>query len=57
MRQLTRASNTLATGIVVSGLFVSSSLVLRSGFTQLASVGFMVALVLSLWLIWNMSRQ
>lgn len=57
VRQLTRASNTLATGIVVSGLFVSSSLVLRSGFTQLASVGFMVALVLSLWLIWNMSRQ
>ena len=31
VRQLTRASNTLAVGIVISGLFVASSVVFRAG--------------------------
>jgi ubiquinone biosynthesis protein len=57
VRQLTRASNTLAAGIVVSGLFVASSVVLRGGSTNLAYVGFTVGLILSIWLIWNMSRK
>ena len=57
MRQLTRASNTLAIGIVISGLLVASSLVLRVGATSLAYSGFAVGMILSLWLIWNMSRS
>ncbi len=57
VRQFTRASNTLAVGIVISGLFVASSLVFRVGATSLATSGFAVGLVLSLWLIWNMSRS
>jgi ubiquinone biosynthesis protein len=57
VRQLTRASNTLAIGIVISGLLVASSLVFRVGATSLAYSGFAVGLILSLWLIWNMSRS
>jgi ubiquinone biosynthesis protein len=57
VRQLTRASNTLAIGIVISGLLVASSLVFRVGATSLAYSGFAVGLILSLWLIWNMSRE
>jgi ubiquinone biosynthesis protein len=56
VRQFTRASNTLAIGIVISGLLVSSSLVLRGGATTLAYSGFAVGMILSLWLVWNMSR-
>jgi ubiquinone biosynthesis protein len=56
VRQFTRASNTLAIGIVISGLFVASSLVFRVGATSLATSGFAVGLILSLWLVWNMSR-
>jgi ubiquinone biosynthesis protein len=57
VRQLTRASNSLAAGIVISGLFVASSLVLRGGASTLAYAGFSLAAVLSLWLVWNMSRS
>jgi ubiquinone biosynthesis protein len=57
VRQLTRASNSLAVGIVVSGLFVASSLLFRVGQATLAYAGFTVAFVLSLWLLWNMSRD
>src|SRR4051812_5447249 len=57
VRQLTRASNTLAIGIVIAGLLVASSLVLRVGATSLAYSGFTVGMILSLWLIWNMSRS
>jgi ubiquinone biosynthesis protein len=57
VRQLTRASNSLAVGIVVSGLFVASSLVLRVGTPSLAYAGLATSLVLSLWLVWNMSRD
>jgi len=56
VRQLTRASNSLAVGIVIAGLMVASSLIFREGVTPLAYSGFAVGLVLSLWLIWNMSR-
>jgi ubiquinone biosynthesis protein len=57
VRQLTRASNTLAVGIVISGLFVASSLVYRAGPHPLAYTGFIAGLILSFWLVWNMSRS
>jgi ubiquinone biosynthesis protein len=57
VRQLTRASNSLAVGIVISGLFVASSLLFRVGQTTLAYAGLTIALVLGLWLLWNMSRD
>ncbi len=57
VRQLTRASNSLTAGIVISGIFVASSVVLRVGASSLAYTGFSLAAVLSLWLIWNMSRS
>ncbi len=57
VRQLTRASNTLAVGIVISGLFVASSVVLRDGPHPLAYIGFIIGAVLSVWLVWNMSRE
>ncbi|MBY0395878.1 MAG: AarF/ABC1/UbiB kinase family protein, partial [Thermoleophilia bacterium] len=57
VRQLTRASNTLAFGILISGLVVASALVLRTGTNSLAYGGFGIALVLLLWLFWNMARD
>jgi len=57
VRHLTRASNTLAVGILIAGLVVASALVLRVGPPALAYGGFSVAFVLLLWLIWNMSRE
>ncbi len=56
VRQLTRASNTLAIGIVIAGLLVASSLMIRAGATSLAYSGFAFGMVLSIWLVWNMSR-
>lgn len=56
VKQLTRAANTLAVGIVIAGLLVSSSLIYRGGATSLAQVGYGLGVALSLWLIWNMSR-
>ena len=57
VRQLTRASNTLAVGIVISGLFVASATVFRDGPHPLAYTGFVLGAVLCLWLVWNMSRD
>ena len=57
VRKLTRASNSLTVGIVIAGLFVASSLVLRVGSATLAYVGFTTGLVLCLWLVWNMSHD
>jgi ubiquinone biosynthesis protein len=57
VRQLTRASNTLAVGVLIAGLVVASALVLRVGSFSLAYGGFSVAFVLLLWLLWNMSRS
>jgi len=57
VRQLTRASNTLAMGVVISGLLVSSSLILRAGSRSLAYSGFALGMALSVWLVWNMTRK
>lgn len=57
VRQLTRASNSLTLGIVIAGLFVSSSLLFRVGQTTLAYVGFGLAVTLGLALGWNMTRS
>jgi ubiquinone biosynthesis protein len=56
-RQLTRASNSLAVGIIVSGLVVAASLLFGSGQTTFAYIGLGMAFILSLWLVWNMSRE
>ncbi len=56
VKQLTRASNTLAAGIVLAGLIVGSSLVLRVGPASLAYAGFSIALVIGLYLTWNTFR-
>jgi ubiquinone biosynthesis protein len=57
VRQLTRASNSLTLGIVIAGLFVSSSLLFRVGQTTLAYIGLTLALTLALALGWNMTRN
>jgi ubiquinone biosynthesis protein len=57
VKQLTRAANTLAVGIVITGLLVSSSLIYRGGATSLAQFGYGLGVALSLWLTWNMSRR
>lgn len=53
VRQLTRASHTLAAGVVIAGLIVGSSLIIRSGFgpMPLGIVGFSIAAILGCWLI------
>jgi ubiquinone biosynthesis protein len=56
VRQLARAGNTLALGIVVSGLIVGSSLVLRAGSPSLAYIGFALAGLLGMALGWNIVR-
>jgi ubiquinone biosynthesis protein len=56
VRQLTRASNSLTLGIVIAGLFVSSSLLFRVGQTTLAYLGFTLAVTLGAALGWNMTR-
>ncbi len=56
VRQLTRASNSLTLGIVIAGLFVSSSLLFRVGQTTLAYLGFALAVTLGAALGWNMTR-
>ena len=57
VKQLTRASNILAMGIVISGLLVASSLVLRVGPASLAYTGYAAGVGLSIWLGWTMSRS
>ena len=57
VKQLTRASNTLAFGILIAGLAVASALVLRAGTSSLAYAGFSVTLVLLVWLLWTMTRE
>ncbi|MGP0064903.1 MAG: ABC1 kinase family protein [Isosphaeraceae bacterium] len=55
VRQLTRASNTLAVSLVISGLFIASALVLGSGPAPLAYAGFVSGAILCVWLFWNIS--
>ena len=57
VRQLTRASNTLAFGILIAGLVVASALILRVGPNSLAYSGFAMAALLLIWLFWNMARD
>ncbi len=56
VRQLTRASNILAAGIVFAGLVVASSLVFRVGPVTLAYTGYSIALVIGLWIVWSVLR-
>jgi ubiquinone biosynthesis protein len=58
VRQLTRASYTLSAGIIIAGLIVGSSVIVRSGssLVTLGAVGYTVAGVLGLWLIGNILR-
>jgi ubiquinone biosynthesis protein len=57
VRQLARAANTLAVGIVVAGLIVASALALRSGSVTLAYTGLGLAALLGVWLGWNILRS
>lgn len=57
VRQLARASHILAVGIVLAGLLVGSAMILHAGSVTLAYSGFSIGLVLSLWLVWSMSRS
>jgi ubiquinone biosynthesis protein len=57
VKQLTRASNVLAAGIVLSGLIVGSSLVLRVGQTSLSYAGYGLAVALAAWLVWHVLRE
>ncbi len=59
VRQLTRASHTMTAGIVIAGLVVGSSLIVRSGVgpVTLGYVGFTIALVLGLWLTLGILRS
>lgn len=53
VRQLTRASHILAAGVVIAGLIVGSSLIIRAevGPVPLGVVGFVIAALLGVWLI------
>jgi ubiquinone biosynthesis protein len=57
VKQLTRASHVLAVGIVLAGLLVGSAMIYREGPASLAYGGFILGLVLGLWLVWSMSRS
>jgi ubiquinone biosynthesis protein len=58
VRQLTRASYTLTAGIIIAGLLVGSSVIVRSGsgLVTFGTIGYVVAGVLGLWLIANILR-
>lgn len=56
VKQIARAANVLAFGIVISGLVIASALVLRVGPASLAIAGFITALVLGLGMLWNVLR-
>jgi ubiquinone biosynthesis protein len=59
VHQLTRASHTLAAGIIIAGLIVGSSMIVRTrvGPISLGYAGYTVAFVLGLGLLWNMFRK
>ena len=59
VQQLVRVGNTLAAGIVVAGLIVGSSLIVRAGVgpVSLGFLGYALASVLGLWLLWSMLRK
>jgi ubiquinone biosynthesis protein len=59
VRQLTRASNTLAAGIVIAGLIIGSSLIVRAGVgpISLGYMGYAFAMACGLWMLWNMFQK
>jgi ubiquinone biosynthesis protein len=59
VQQLVRVGNTLAAGIVVAGLIVGSSLIVRAGVgpVSLGIGGYALASVVGLWLLWSMLRK
>jgi ubiquinone biosynthesis protein len=59
VRQLTRASHTLTAGIVIAGLIVGSSLIVRAGVgpITLGYIGFSIAFVLGLALMFSIFRS
>jgi len=58
VKQITRAANSLAAGVVITGLLVGSSLVVQaeSRWHHLGIAGYLVASILGVWLLWNMFR-
>ncbi len=58
VRQLTRTGNSLAAGIVVAGLVVGSSQIVQAGtgWLPLGIGGYVIAVLLGLWLLLNMFR-
>lgn len=58
VQQLTRASNSLSAGIVIAGIVVGSSLIVRQeNLAWLGTGGFALASLLGLGLMWNMFRK
>jgi ubiquinone biosynthesis protein len=59
VHQLTRASHTLTAGIVIAGLIVGSSLIIRSGVgpISLGYAGFTIAFVMGMVLMFNILRS
>jgi ubiquinone biosynthesis protein len=59
VRQLTRAGNTLAGGVVVAGLIVGSAIIVHSdvGPRALGYVGFGAAVLMAFWLFWKMNSR
>ncbi|MFO0956815.1 MAG: AarF/ABC1/UbiB kinase family protein [Isosphaeraceae bacterium] len=58
VQQLTRASNSLSAGIVIAGIVVGSSLIVRQeNLAWLGTGGFALASLLGLGLMWNMFRR
>jgi len=56
VNQLIRAANVLAVALVVAGLIVGSALVYRSGSSTLGISGFIIAMLLGLWIVWSIMR-
>jgi len=58
VRQLARAGNALALGIVIAGLLVGSSLLVHSnGSSTLGYGGYVAALTLTIWMVWHMATR
>jgi ubiquinone biosynthesis protein len=54
--RVSRAAVVIAAGVVLAGLLVGSAIVLRSGQTSLAIGGFVISLLVGLWLLWQTIR-
>ncbi|WP_422926366.1 ABC1 kinase family protein [Singulisphaera sp. PoT] len=56
VKQLIRAANVMAVALVIAGLIVGSALVYRGGALTMGLTGFVVAMVLGLWIVWSIMR-